>query len=254
MFLIVVLLGLVFGKIEQKPFVCSPLPHAKYPSFCKVGQFAECNKIVLVGEESCEKVHPCTDTFPATTSYWRCASQWWLTNTGASSCPAGSVQVGWDDSKCWKGVWYHRVCQVRWNCQQKCGSKRLGCVNDYKKCADENNVCKCNGRVRYGTKGIYAYTHTDSTIGCNNEVLGDPAPGEKKHCDCLSYGQGNAEEEAFVEMQVATDFEEVEAPQAMLGLILHILFVLNVVIGVVCVYKYCRRKQDVEFTQILLEE
>ncbi|MFL5812918.1 MAG: hypothetical protein ACJ763_05025 [Bdellovibrionia bacterium] len=53
------------------------------------------------------------------------------------------------------------------------------------KCADENGTCTISGTrtVRYGT-GSSWYTKTATgSIGCNNSVFGDSAPGYLKECD-----------------------------------------------------------------------
>jgi len=58
-------------------------------------------------------------------------------------------------------------------------------------CAAENGNCHCpGGVVRYGDKSRYAPAKAVSgnSIGCNNNVFGDPAPGVAKKCEC-SNGQ-----------------------------------------------------------------
>ncbi|WP_136419013.1 transferrin-binding protein-like solute binding protein [Herbaspirillum sp. ST 5-3] len=53
------------------------------------------------------------------------------------------------------------------------------------KCADENGICSFSGttQVRYGLNGTYATLTATNTIGCNNEVFGDPLPGANKICE-----------------------------------------------------------------------
>jgi hypothetical protein len=57
-------------------------------------------------------------------------------------------------------------------------------------CAKEGGTCNCpNGVVRYGDKSRYAPSKsTGGSIGCNNNVFGDPAPGIAKSCQCSNGG------------------------------------------------------------------
>lgn len=52
------------------------------------------------------------------------------------------------------------------------------------KCADEGGRCDYSGtrQVRYGTTDKWAYKTALGSIGCNNSVFGDPAPGIMKSC------------------------------------------------------------------------
>jgi hypothetical protein len=58
---------------------------------------------------------------------------------------------------------------------------------DYEKwtvCAYENGTCNYAGEVRYGTDGAWSAMHTSTgSIGCNNDVFGDPAYGTGKRCE-----------------------------------------------------------------------
>ena len=61
------------------------------------------------------------------------------------------------------------------------------------KCADENDVCKCKGTVRYGkgstwTETIMDYEDNESAVACTNSVFGDPIHGTVKECICLPSG------------------------------------------------------------------
>ena len=52
--------------------------------------------------------------------------------------------------------------------------------------ANENGTVNISGtkQVRYGANGVYyTQTFTNSTIGCNNSVFGDPVPGVSKTCE-----------------------------------------------------------------------
>ncbi|MFK3739659.1 galactose oxidase-like domain-containing protein [Massilia sp. TN1-12] len=52
-------------------------------------------------------------------------------------------------------------------------------------CAQEGQDCTFSGtrQVRYGANGSYAYQTATGSIGCNNDVFGDPAFGVGKACD-----------------------------------------------------------------------
>ena len=56
------------------------------------------------------------------------------------------------------------------------------------KCADEWGTCTVPGtaQVRYGLSGQYATKTASGSIGCNNNVFGDPFPGADKICEYLS--------------------------------------------------------------------
>ena len=51
-------------------------------------------------------------------------------------------------------------------------------------CASENSICNFSGtrQVRYGANGIYAFKTATDSIGCNNDVFGDPTPNAYKSC------------------------------------------------------------------------
>lgn len=51
-------------------------------------------------------------------------------------------------------------------------------------CAGERQTCKCNGLVAYGTSGKYEFENSSGSIGCNNNVFGDPYWGRYKRCYC----------------------------------------------------------------------
>jgi hypothetical protein len=64
-------------------------------------------------------------------------------------------------------------------------------------CARENRYCEARGpaTIRYGASGRYFYlnVHNESVL-CNNEIFGDPSPGERKRCEIRvesNYGYGN---------------------------------------------------------------
>ena len=52
------------------------------------------------------------------------------------------------------------------------------------KCANENGTCSFSGTmtVAYGANGQYAYKTATNSIGCNNNVFGDPIFGTYKGC------------------------------------------------------------------------
>ena len=63
------------------------------------------------------------------------------------------------------------------------------------KCANENEVCECEGTVRYGkgstwTEKIMDYVDKENAIACRNSVFGDPIQGTVKECICLPSGNG----------------------------------------------------------------
>jgi len=51
-------------------------------------------------------------------------------------------------------------------------------------CASEHGNCRCSGVVRYGESGKFVYRHSSESLGCNNNVFGDPIPGTYKQCHC----------------------------------------------------------------------
>jgi len=56
----------------------------------------------------------------------------------------------------------------------------------FQKCADEGGTCMCTGNVRYGTGTTWTAVKSASiSIGCNNQVFGDPAVGVGKSCECV---------------------------------------------------------------------
>ena len=57
------------------------------------------------------------------------------------------------------------------------------------KCADENEVCQCNGTVIYGKGSTWTVpSEADNEIACTNGVFGDPIHGTVKECICLPSG------------------------------------------------------------------
>jgi hypothetical protein len=60
-------------------------------------------------------------------------------------------------------------------------------------CTHQGGQCRCDGTVRYGARGKYAMKKTTSSVGCNDQVFGDPYVGVRKHCDCkksTTFGRG----------------------------------------------------------------
>ena len=58
---------------------------------------------------------------------------------------------------------------------------------DWKKCAEEDGVCACDGEVRYGapSRTVWADIKTTSgSIECSNDVFGDPIENTVKECQC----------------------------------------------------------------------
>lgn len=56
---------------------------------------------------------------------------------------------------------------------------------NWTRCAVEDQVCTFSGsrQVRYGANGTYAYRTATGSVGCNNDVFGDPVFGVDKVCD-----------------------------------------------------------------------
>lgn len=56
------------------------------------------------------------------------------------------------------------------------------------KCADEGGTCTFSGttQVRYGLNGAFFTRTATGSIGCNNEVFGDPLPGADKVCEYVT--------------------------------------------------------------------
>jgi len=51
-------------------------------------------------------------------------------------------------------------------------------------CGGEGSSCSCVGTVSYGAEGAFTTKNSVSSVGCNNQVFGDPIPGTKKDCYC----------------------------------------------------------------------
>jgi len=58
-------------------------------------------------------------------------------------------------------------------------------VPTWKYCAKEDETCKCDGTVRYGFGRAWVDKTSSGSIGCNNEVFGDPLIGVYKSCLCI---------------------------------------------------------------------
>ncbi|HEY0844774.1 MAG TPA: polysaccharide deacetylase family protein [Noviherbaspirillum sp.] len=56
------------------------------------------------------------------------------------------------------------------------------------KCADEWGTCTFSGttQVRYGLNGTWSTRTATGSIGCNNDVFGDPLPGADKVCEYVT--------------------------------------------------------------------
>jgi hypothetical protein len=94
----------------------------------------------------------------------------WYTKTLTNGTPCNNTVFG-DPA-----YGYAKECDIDLNSAQ---------TTTWTKCADENGTCSFSGTktVRYGA-GSSWYTKTaTSSIGCNNTVFGDPAPGIFKECD-----------------------------------------------------------------------
>jgi len=78
-------------------------------------------------------------------------------------------------------------------CLQSTASMLNGVVSPPKSwafCSVENEVCHCNGKVRYGAVGMWAKSIENSgEMHCDNKFFGDPAFGVVKHCECLETSQ-----------------------------------------------------------------
>jgi len=64
-------------------------------------------------------------------------------------------------------------------------------LSGYVECAREGQDCRFsgNGRVAYGANGRFRYKYVAKSIGCNNRVFGDPAPGVAKKCYVRTSGR-----------------------------------------------------------------
>ena len=74
-----------------------------------------------------------------------------------------------------------------------CNPGYLRAVNGQKEwahCASEDEVCRCNGRVRYGDAGSNTWTAprtVSGSISCSHAVFGDPIMGVVKTCQCEAF-------------------------------------------------------------------
>ena len=90
-------------------------------------------------------------------------------------------------------AWYSFYVASADSCQLQIGmTDVLGIFPEFTwtQCASENRECSCFGHVRYGKAGTFtAPTPVDGSVGCNNNVFGDPLPGVGKICECsTNYG------------------------------------------------------------------
>ncbi len=67
---------------------------------------------------------------------------------------------------------------------------RVQQAGTWTRCATEDGFCTFSGTrtVRYGLAGHFAYKQATDSIGCNNDVFGDPYPGADKVCEVSSEG------------------------------------------------------------------
>ena len=61
-------------------------------------------------------------------------------------------------------------------------------ATEWRVCASEGEQCSCpGGIVRYGANAMYApIIEVITSIGCNNNVFGDPIRGTVKSCECTT--------------------------------------------------------------------
>ncbi len=80
---------------------------------------------------------------------------------------------------------------VRKYCEYKVIGDAVVAIKDEKwvKCADENTVCRVNGRqiVRYGQYRRFHYMIVDKAVNCNNQTFTDPMRGHKKICQVYQF-------------------------------------------------------------------
>jgi len=82
------------------------------------------------------------------------------------------------EMNCPEGLWFDRelnVCDFPMNVD--CAATHI--------CANENEVCYCDGKVKYGKDDTWTEEKdVAGSIGCNNRVFGDPLHGTVKECLC----------------------------------------------------------------------
>jgi len=139
-----------------------------------------------------------------------------------SHCWCAIRDFGWDWG-CWCHKW--KGCKIEWCTTMNPGIRsstghviRMQFSNDNKRealtyasmanrqhdaitwthCGNENEVCRCDGTVRYGANGRWASPRpVHGQISCSNSVFGDPYPGVGKRCECTTpekwenIGKGN---------------------------------------------------------------
>lgn len=68
-----------------------------------------------------------------------------------------------------------------------CFTKRLTAQpSAWKHCADESEICRCRGIVRYGLGDQWFTTWVSDSVVCNDENFRDPVLGYNKTCECFS--------------------------------------------------------------------
>jgi len=62
---------------------------------------------------------------------------------------------------------------------------RISAEKEWVHCAPQWQQCQCHGQIRWGAeKGWINISSTGQPVKCSPDALGDPAPGEDKHCEC----------------------------------------------------------------------
>merc|ERR1712178_24478 len=89
-------------------------------------------------------------------------------------------------------------------------------------CADENEICECDGYVRYGADDTFTHwLFVEDEVECSNDVFGDPLYGTFKYCECAPaveagecntvYVGGSDDNSPTIETAYAYDFCNEEA-------------------------------------------
>lgn len=67
-----------------------------------------------------------------------------------------------------------------------CYSKaRNAAPSEWKHCADEEELCKCSGMVRFGLADQWFSAWVNGQKNCSDTIFRDPAPGHNKTCECI---------------------------------------------------------------------
>jgi hypothetical protein len=106
-------------------------------------------------------------------------------------------------------------------------------AENWVECATERGVCNVPGTrtVRYGANGTYAFKTVEGSIGCNNEVWGDPLFGVLKSCAYAGDGVPPPPGAALTQISYQSSAENFPNPERGLPLVYDVAWPAQVTWG-----------------------